>query len=340
MNVVSDILKALDDAVATAGETFFTNTATSLGPLATALMAILLAAIGLNAALNVYRISMRDAVQVSVRIVLIFMFGLSWANFGTFYAALTDGTQNLALSFFDLAGGALSKKASVVDAMDDLSGQMAETVDAVSKSQGSIMRGMVSTALYVVMGILMAAYVVIAGFAKIMVAFLLGVAPLAIMATVFDKTKNLFETWLGAFIGYLMWPVAAAGVIGTVITMANRTFAAPDEVSNLGSILGFLVSCFVGIIALRFIPNAASHITGQINLASATPDALHVLNKPLETTRAYSTRRMGEIRSGLLHGTTSGLAKHGQARRDADWGRDLARRAEAKMARYWTAQEK
>jgi type IV secretion system protein VirB6 len=108
----------------------------------------------------------------------------------------------------------------------------------------------------------MAAYILIVAFAKIMIAFLLGVAPLAIMATIFEKSKNLFEAWLSALIGYLMYPIAAAAIIGTVITVADKNFATASEVDNIGAILGFLVMCFVGFFALRAIPQAAANIIG------------------------------------------------------------------------------
>jgi hypothetical protein len=42
------------------------------------------------------------------------------------------------------------------------------------------------------------------------------------------------------------------------------------------------------------IPNAVTHITGQISLASIAPQALRVAGKPLEKASDYSARRMNE----------------------------------------------
>ena len=91
--------------------------------------------------------------------------------------------------------------------------------------------------LYVVLGVLMAVYVFIVGFSKLMIAFLLGVAPIAIGATIFEKTKGMFEAWLSAMIGYLMYPVASAGVIVAVVTVAHDVFRETKDVTDLGSIL-------------------------------------------------------------------------------------------------------
>jgi type IV secretion system protein VirB6 len=324
MDLVSEMLGMLDAAIADAGRTFFESTAASVRPLYTAFLAILLAMVGINAALNVYRISMRDAFQLSIRIVLVLMFGLSWANFSTLYNALSNGTGNLALSYFGVTGDALGAGNTYI-AMDGFSQKMAENVDAVSEAQGSIMRGVISALLYAVLALLMAAYVLIVAFAKIMIAFLLGLAPFAIMATIFEKSKNLFEAWLSALIGYLLYPIAAAAIIGTVITVANKVHKDTEEVTNIGAILAFLVMCFVGFFALRAIPQAAANITGQINLANLTPEALRVAYKPLvkssDAAGAWISPRAREFTSGFMTGKTSVLADRDRDRGYADYGR-------------------
>ena len=167
---------------------------------------------------------------------------------------------------------------------------VAGNVDSVSSAMSSIMRGFVAAVLYVVLGVLMAVYVFIVGFSKLMIAFLLGVAPIAIGATIFEKTKGMFDAWLSAMIGYLMYPVASAGVIVAVVTVAHDVFRETEDVTDLGSILGFFVIVFVGIFALMAIPNAVTHITGQISLASIAPQALRVAGKPLEKTGACPRR--------------------------------------------------
>jgi type IV secretion system protein VirB6 len=242
--------------------------------------------VGINAALNVYRISMRDAVQLSFRIVMVLMFGLTWSNFTQIYEAASNGLSALALEYFRLGGSGVG--ASATAAMDDMANMMAGNVDSVSSAMSSIMRGFVAAVLYVVLGVLMAVYVFIVGFSKLMIAFLLGVAPIAIGATIFEKTKGIFEAWLSAMIGYLMYPVASAGVIVAVVTVAHDVFRNADAVTDLGSILGFFVIVFVGIFALMAIPNAVTHVTGQISLASIAPQALRVAGKPLEKASDYS----------------------------------------------------
>ena len=89
MDSVSTILATLDSAITAAGRQYFEATAGAVGPLYTSLLTLLLVMVGINAALNVYRISMRDAVQLSFRIVMVLMFGLTWSNFTQIYEADT-----------------------------------------------------------------------------------------------------------------------------------------------------------------------------------------------------------------------------------------------------------
>jgi type IV secretion system protein VirB6 len=318
MDSVSTILSALDATIHSVGQRYFEATANAIGPLYTALLTLLLVLVGINMALNVYRISMRDAVQLSFRIVMVLMFGLAWANFSQIYEAASNGLASLALEYFRIGGDEIGSSATA--AMDDIATMMAGNVDSVSSAMSSIMRGFVAAILYVVLGVLMAVYVFIVGFAKLMIAFLLGVAPLAIGATLFEKTKGLFEAWLSALIGYLMYPVASAGVIAAVVTVAHDLFRHSKDVTDLGSVLGFFVIVFVGIFALMAIPSAVTHVTGQMNLASFAPQALRIAGKPLEKTVDLAGRRMSELRSGFLHGKTTHHHARDQARSDAERG--------------------
>jgi len=273
MGLVTDILNTLDESVKSTGQALFENTAGALGPLWTIMATFLLLLIGMNMAMGIYRMSARESVAIATRILLVYMFAFSWRNFGTFYEALTQASGNLALSFFDASSG---HSGGINTVMDNLASDMGDATDGVLKSMGSIARGVLGAFFYAVLALLMAVYILIVGFAKIMIAFLLGVAPLAMIFTIFERTKSLFEAWLSAFVSYLMYPIAASAVVAAVVAMAAEQYRDQASVDNVAGILGFLVVVFVGIFALTKIPEAAQNITGQINLASIVPQALSI----------------------------------------------------------------
>jgi len=102
--------------------------------------------------------------------------------------------------------------------------------------------------------------------------------------------------------------------------VAHDVFREAKHVTDLGSILGFFVIVFVGIFALMAIPNAVTHVTGQISLASIAPQALRVAGKPLEKASDVAARRMNEFRSGFMHGKTTHHHLRDEARSDAERG--------------------
>lgn len=277
MGLVSDIMLTVDDGVKTAGEQFFNATAGGMTPVMTVLTTILLLLVGVNMAVGYYALSVKDTIQLATRICLVYLFAFSWSNFSLLYDALTTASQDLAITFFKIA--ASTDGSTTYTAMDKFAVQMSDTADGVARAQGSWTRGLVAGALYLVLAVLMAIYVLIVAYSKIMIAFLLGVAPLAMVLTIFERTKNLFEAWLSSFVGYLMYPIAASAVLSAIVKVAQVQFTEQERVENISQILGFLVVVFVGIFALKAIPQAASNITGNFNLATIAPEALRLTQK-------------------------------------------------------------
>jgi type IV secretory pathway VirB6-like protein len=274
MGIVTDILTTIDTSVMTAGERFFEATASGMLPVMTIVCTILLVLVGMNMAIGYYQMNARDSIQLAVRIILVYFFAFSWSNFGPVYEAFATTSGDMAMRFFDIA--ATTGENSTYEAMDNFAVQMSDTADGVAKAQGSIMRGVLGAFFFALLALLMGIYVLIVGFAKIMLAFLIGVAPIAMVATIFERTKNMFEAWLSSFVGYLMYPIAASSVIATIVAVAQEQFRPQDNVDTIDQVIGFLVIVFVGIFALKAIPSAAANITGHFHLANITPQALRL----------------------------------------------------------------
>lgn len=298
MGLVVDIIESVDNSVRDVGARYFEATADAFGPVLVICATLLVMLVGINMALGIWRMSAADAWQIVTRVILVMVFATSWRNFGVFYDALSDGSAKMAVSFF--TGSAPTG----AEAMDGFSAQMSDVVDGAAKSVSSIMRGLVAGLLYIILGVLMAAYVLIVVFSKIMIAFLLGVAPMAMVATIFNKTKSLFEAWLSSFIGYLLYPIAAAAVIGAIVSVANEQFEPQAQVEDLSMILGFLCVTFVGIFALMQIPQAAANITGTFNLAGIAPQAIRTVGRPVEAAARAAGARTNAAATGFATGQT------------------------------------
>lgn len=333
--VVSTVLGYVDDAVASAGQSMFAQTLSGVGEIAQVLMGVLVVVVGLLTAIGAYRVTVADLIQIVIRIGLIFMFAFTWTNFYAFYEALTETTGSWALGFFTAAGTVDSLGAS--GAMDQFGTQMGDVVDTVAKAQSSITRGLVAGILYIILSLMLAAYILIVAFSKIMLAILIGIAPVAIVLTLFKKTQSFFESWLSSFISYAMFPVAAAGVAGTMVTVARKVFTSGDSVTNLGQIVAFLVVVFVAKAVLISIPIVAKNITGHINLAEISPKALHtvgqasglnkageMINTRVQAHLARGTSLGKELVSGAATGMSTGARAAQQAEKTAQTARSAA----------------
>lgn len=299
MAIVSDIMSFIDSAVSGAAEGTFVAVASNFGGMITVVATIAFAVFGLAVGLGVFAVRAGDLAQLVLRIVLIFTFGLSWANFEIIYDGLTGASDALVSALFSVADG--SGATSSDQLAEGFANQAQETAAGVIRAESAIARGFLGAIMYLLLAGLQAAYILVAGFAKIMIGILIGLAPFAIAATCLNRTQFLFEAWVSSLIGYFMYPVAAAGVMGFIAAVATQAFDTRSETTLIG-ITGVVVIIIVGIYALWTIPQIASNITGQLNLGGIAPQALSIVGRPM--------LKAGEITKGagaqVLSGATTG----------------------------------
>jgi type IV secretion system protein VirB6 len=311
----------IDTAVSGAAKDTFVAVANGYGGVITILAVMAFMVFGVAVALGVVTARTGDMTQLVLRIVLIFTFGLSWANFEVIYDALTNTGDGLVTALFSAANGGAAT--SSIDQAENFSAQAQETASSVIRAESAIARGFLGAIMYLLLALLQAAYILVAGFAKIMIGILVGLAPFAIAATCLNRTQFLFEAWVSSLIGYFMYPVAAAGVMGFVATVAERAFLAQSEETLIG-ITGVVVVIIVGIYGLLTIPQVASNITGQLNLGGIAPQALSIVSRP--------AIKAGEIGKGAAAQIASGFTTGGETIQRANQNRRFGSSTDMKLA--------
>jgi|GEM_PF-1495869 type IV secretory pathway VirB6-like protein len=299
MAIVADIMGFIDTAVSGAAQDTFVAVANGYGGIITILAVMAFMVFGIAVALGVVTARAGDMTQLVLRIVLIFTFGLSWANFDVIYDALTNTGDGLVTALFSAASD--GPATSSIDQAEKFAAQAQETAGSVIKAESAIARGFLGAIMYLLLALLQAAYILVAGFAKIMIGILVGLAPFAIAATCLNRTQFLFEAWVSSLIGYFMYPVAAAGVMGFVATVAERAFTSRSEETLIG-ITGVVVVIIVGIYGLLTIPQVASNITGQLNLGGIAPQALSIVSRPAIAAGGFMKRSGAQVLSGATTG--------------------------------------
>mgnify|MGYP000392108239 CR=1 FL=1 len=237
MAYVAEVMGLIDNAVSGAAQSSFVAIASNYGGMITMFATLTFAAFGLSVALGAMTVRASDLTQLLLRIVLVFTFALSWSNFEVLYDALTNTSDALVTALFSAAND--TAVGSSVDLAEKFSDQAQETAGTVIQAESSITRGVLGVVMYVLLAGLQAAYILVAGFAKIMIGILIGLAPFAIGATVIQRTQFLFEAWLSSLIGYFLYPVAAAGVMGFVASVGAKAFDGSDSTTLVGITGGF-----------------------------------------------------------------------------------------------------
>lgn len=310
MAYVADIMEFIDNAVSGAAEGTFVSVATNYGGMITILATLAFVAFGLMVAIGAITARAADITQLCFRIVLVFTFALSWSNFEVIYDTLTNTSDALVAALFSAAND--TPATSSVQLAEGFADDAQKTAATVIQAESSITRAFLGTIMYILLAGLQAAYVLVAGFAKMMIGILIGLAPFAIAATILQRTSFLFEAWLSSLIGYFMYPVAAAGVMGFVASVARELFDESDSTALVG-ITGVVVIIIVGIFALKSIPQIASNITGQLSLGGIAPEALRIVGQSAVKPAAVAAGPLGQVASGFSTGgeTTqvAGLAR-------------------------------
>lgn len=320
MAFVTEIMGFIDTAILGAAENSFGAVAGSFGGMVTVVTTLLVVMFGVAISMGIYAVRTGDVFQLILRIVLIFTFGLSWTNFSVIYDALTNASGGLVAALFSVAGNGAANATELADNFaQDAQGAAASVI----RAESSITRGVLGVVMYALLAGLQAAYILVAGFAKMMIGILVGVAPFAIATTAFHRTQFLFEAWLSALISYFMYPVAAAGVMGFVATVAKEAFSVRDESTLLG-ITGVVTIIIVGIFALKSIPQIASNITGQLNLGGIAPEALSIVARPAV--------QAGQISRGAGAQVLSGATTGGETAQRAAQNRRFGSKTDMKLA--------
>ncbi len=100
-----------------------------------------------------------------------------------------------------------------------------------------------------------------------LIALLIGMAPVMIFLTLFEVTKDYFSRWLSALISFAIYPIIIAGVFSTIIGVANALIdrlGDPTSASNIGALLPFFMMVIMGKGFILATPFIARSISGNI----------------------------------------------------------------------------
>ncbi len=274
MSVVTYFVETSQGYLDTAAETQFGAVAATVGTMLVLGTTLAIIFIFVNMIYQYRAMDGRTAFWLAVKIGLIGIFATNWVQFNAFSSAILSGIDSIAGSLVaSVGGGTPGPSGTFAEEFDRLIAELGEYLNAA----GSELNWMAG-ALLDVLGVLLlsilgglAAFVLVAS--RLMIALLIGLAPIMIFLTLFDATKDYFARWLSALVSFALYPVIVAGVFATITGVASALILElgdPEGASNIGALIPFFMMVLMAkgfIIATPFIVRA---ISGNIMMPAIT----------------------------------------------------------------------
>ena len=106
--------------------------------------------------------------------------------------------------------------------------------------------------------------------AKMSLAILLGIGPIFVLATIFEGTKRLFDTWLGQVLNYFFLVVLTAASIKLILTILESYLDQNGNSAdyNIAMAIPVLLFGLIGALVLVQMPSIASALGGGVAVST------------------------------------------------------------------------
>lgn len=274
MSVVAYFVETAQGYLDTVAETQFGAVASTVGTLLVLGATLVVVLVCLNMIYQYRAMDGRTAFWLAVKIGLIGVFATNWVEFNAFATAILSGIDSIAGSLVaSVGGGSPGPSGTFAEEFDELIAALGDYLNAAGSELNWMAGALLDTLGVLLLSILggLAAFIVIAS--RLMIALLIGIAPVMIFLTLFDVTKDYFARWLSALVSFAMYPIVVAGIFATITGVSRALLAElgdPEGASNIGALIPFFMMVLMAkgfIIATPFIVRSVS---GNIMMPALT----------------------------------------------------------------------
>ena len=269
MGIITDTLNTIDGAVANVAQQAFEAGAGSVGTVISGGAVVLLCLMAFNVLAQIRPMTTGSFMAFGVKIALVGIFAQSWANFAPIFAILTDVPQSVGNSFLGLTS--IGDEGGLYASLDRILARVTEYGDAIGDNAGWVFGAMLGVVFFLVATIFAAVGAGIIAYASIMLTVMIAVAPFAIVCSMFEATKSIFDAWSRSTIGYAVMPMVTGVMLGIIISAGELIMSAteqPEGIEEVSLMLPFLAIMALSIGVMAAIPAVAQNITGAFGLAS------------------------------------------------------------------------
>lgn len=202
------------------------------------------------------------------RIVVVIVFTMAsivwWPALYTFFTRVPKELSELVLAATGAGTGAVALLDSVFERGIATGFQVIQNAGYLSAA-GWIVGILIIIGTFLFVGLMFAQI----GMASIIIALLLGLAPLMVLALPFEMTKSIFEKWLGLLINYALLPILVY-TIGTLLAVgAQDALILNGQEPSLEAVIPYLTWCALGFGVLIQAPSVSASLGGGLVMSGA-----------------------------------------------------------------------
>lgn len=258
MAIIADVLAAVTATSESVGATAYDTVSGSVLPVFRIGSVLLVAMTGINLAIQAVPMTLRNGLSLMARIALVFIFLNAYSNFDAVYGVLAETPSELGGVVLSAATG--DTVTDLYSGLDELYSEALDLGQAVAENGSMISGAMASLLMFLIAALMATISIIVICAAKLMIAVLIVIGPLAIACTLFKQSAPVFEAWVKLALGFAFVPLLTAAMAGFTIATSEMLAPDPDTAKTIGDIIGFVVVMMLGTGLMFMVPTLAQSL--------------------------------------------------------------------------------
>lgn len=276
MGVVEEFVSRAQGELDNVAQSSFGAVLDGMGNLAAVMATLAVIMLGVNMILQYRPMSAGQILVTFIKLIAIGSIGLVWGQFNMIASAVEGGVDSIAANLLGKFGGGEVPSNNLAAAMDAFIADFADKANKVMEPMGWMAGAVMGVVITVSMSGLAALAALLLIFGQVMVTIYLGIAPIFIVLSMFELTKDYFNRWLQGAVSYMLYPLVTAVMLGGLIRIVTGFMDTLNRsmTESIADFIPFIACMFIMTVCTLCIPMIVSSLSGMIMAVTHTQAAL------------------------------------------------------------------
>jgi type IV secretion system protein VirB6 len=295
MGIVNFIVSAADEGLEKVATSQFAAVAEVSGTIVVGAATLAMIVLFINMAWQIRPMDGKELLVLSFKIALINTFAFNWANFNFVSGHIIDGLDELAGRLVGSAIGVdLAGPRYFALRFDLQLDRLAEYGNSATSHMGAVSKAVMGVFFMALLAVVGGAAGAVLVLAKMMMTFLIGIAPIMILCSMFPVTKDYFHRWLSSLASFALYPVVMAGIFSMVFGLVGllvSQIGSADSVEQVGGTIPFLAVVILSLAMVIAIPFIVPMISGNLQAGWAAAAVGGSMRRMMPQSRPQQSNR-------------------------------------------------